>query len=432
MAVEEVRKEIRFGMRMWDFQGRINMSRLRSERFQKAQAAMKENGMAAMLTMSGDNKRYVSSLLAASHTGSGDSFAVIFAEGPLETSCIVYEESSIWLAEHEHVDWLKPENHRYVPVMWQRATGPDFLKAHAKDLAKRIKQDMTDKGVLKEKLGVDSYLPYLREALEAEGITLADAFHMMMDCRSVKTEDEVDCMKMAGAMADVAWAEMIQMMRPGLREEEIAAVGQAALRRYGSKDGRCTIRSGPNTAPNYLGRMPTDRIIQPGDLLFGDIVGQQFMGYRSCYYRTFKVGTRPTEQEKDWYKKVREDLYRTVDVLKAGITTADVAAKWPVAKEAYGYEDEALAMGNALGHGQGLAQYEYPVITRYNSLKFPQPIKENMTIAFETWRGQNDTKNGWRGGCRLENMWRVTKNGHENLYAMPDTEIICPPNAIYV
>jgi len=72
------------------------------------------------------------------------------------------------------------------------------------------------------------------------------------------------------------------------------------------------------------------------------------------------------------------------------------------------------------------------VITRGNSIKYPQPIKENMTIAMETWAGQNDLANGWRGGCRLENVWRITKNGHENLYAMPDTEIICPPHAIYV
>ncbi|MFC1917140.1 M24 family metallopeptidase [Chloroflexota bacterium] len=432
MAIEEVRKEIRFGQKMSDWQGRINMPEFREERFKKAQAALKQNGVAALLAAGSENKRYVSSCIAATHTGSGDSFAVIFAEGSMRDNCIVYEESECWRQDHEHVDWIKPENHRYTPVMWQRATGLDWLRDHAKDVANHIYQDLKDRKLEKEKLGVDNYLPFLKDALEEKGVKLVDAWEIMMNCRIIKTENEIECMKMAGAIADVAWAEIIEALRPGKTEEEIAAVGQSALRRLGSKDGRCTIRSGPNTAPNYLGRMPTDRIIQPGDLVFGDIVGGHFLGYRTCYYRTFKVGTKPTEQEKDWYKKCRDYLYNAVEVLRDGITSADVAAKWPKAIDAYGFEDEALASGNLLGHGQGLGQYEFPVITRQNSLKYPQPIKENMTIAMETWAGQNDSEKGWRGGCRLENIWRITKNGHENLYAMPDTDIICPPHAIYV
>ncbi len=432
MAIEEVRKEVRYGTRVEDWQGRLDVARMRRERFEKAQAAMKANGMAALLVMGGENYRYVSSLIPPAHTGAGDNLVMAFAEGPMMDSCIVYEEAECWAAEHEHVTWLKPENHRYIPPMWQRSVGPERLKDHAESVAKKIYQNLKERGLEKEKLGVDGFPPNLREALAALKITTVDAFHMMMDCRSVKTEEEVECMKMSGVIVDVCYAEMIEKLRPGRSEEEIAAIGQAALRRLGSKDGRVSMRSGPNTAPNYLGKMPTDRIIQSGDLCYCDVVGRHFLGYRSCYYRTFKVGTKPTEQEKDWYKKCREYLYNAVEVLKAGITTADVAAKWPKAKDVYGFEDEALATGNLLGHGQGLGQYEYPIITRENALKYPQPIKENMTIAMETWAGQNDTVNGWRGGCRIENIWRITKNGHENLYAMPDTEIICPPHAIYV
>jgi Xaa-Pro dipeptidase len=263
-------------------------------------------------------------------------------------------------------------------------------------------------------------------------VKVVDAFDMMENTRSIKTEDEIFCMKMSGVIVEMAYAEMIQALRPGIRERELSAIGHAALWRNGVEGvGAVSVRSGPNTAPNYLGRMPTDRVIQSGDLLYWDIFGARYMGYSSCYYRTFKVGTRPTQQEKDWYKRTRDMLYEAVDVLKDGVTTADVAAKWPPAST-WNRSHEMLVSGDALGHGQGLGQYEYPVITRDNALRFPQPIKKNMTIAMETWFGQLDTVNGWRGGCRLENVWLITERGHENLYALPDEEIICPPHAIYI
>ena len=64
-------------------------------------------------------------------------------------------------------------------------------------------------------------------------------------------------------------------------------------------------------------------------------------------------------------------------------------------------------------------------------MQCPQEIKKGMTIAMETWAGQLDTVHGWRGGCRLENIYLVTEKGSENLYSMPDDHIICPPHAMY-
>jgi len=431
VAVDEVRKEVWHGTMVVDWQGRLDVDRMRRERFAKAQAAMKERGMAALVAMIPANKRYTTGVRSGIHTGAGESFSLVFAEGQLEDS-IVYEEATTWVPEHEHITWIKPENHRPFHSHWSHGTGTAFYEWWVKELASKVREDLSERKLEKEKLGVDSLGAGIRAAFEALNITVVDAFDMMMETRSIKTEDEIYCMKMAGAIVDIAFAEMIEALRPGRRENEISAIGHAALLRNGAEAvGAVSVRSGPNTAPNYLGRMPTDRIIQPGDLVFWDIFGARYLGYHTCYYRTFKVGTKPTQQEKDWYKRTRDMLYAAVAVLKDGITTADVAAKWPEASY-WGRGHEMLVSGDALGHGQGLGQYEYPVITRDNSLRFPQPIKKNMTIAMETWFGQTDTEHGWRGGCRLENIWLITEKGHENLYAMPDEEIICPPHAIYV
>ena len=429
MAVEEVRKAVRYGTSTVDWQGRLDAGKMRQDRFEKTQVAMKENGIAAMLCLLPENKRYATGCRAGIHTGAAESCALVFAEGPIANS-IVYEEGSVWVPEHEHITWLKPENHRPFHQHWSLSSGPGFYAWWVQEFAKTIYEDLKAMKVEKEKLGIDAGAE-VKAALRELGVNVVDAFEIMMNTRIIKTEDEIYCMKMAGAIVDIAYAEMIEFLRSGRRENEVSAVGLAALRRNGIEGNPgVSVRSGPNTAPNYLGRMPTDRIIQPGDLVYWDIFGARYLGYCTCYYRTFKVGSKPTQQEKDWYKRTRDMLYDAVAVLKDGVTSADVAEKWPKASY-FGRDHEMKVCGDALGHGQGLSLYEYPLITRDNALRFPQPIKENMTIAMETWFGQDDPEHGWRGGCRLENVWRVTKNGHENLYAMPDDDIILPPHSIY-
>ena len=66
------------------------------------------------------------------------------------------------------------------------------------------------------------------------------------------------------------------------------------------------------------------------------------------------------------------------------MTTADVASKWPSAKEVWGYEEEDQAAANFWGHGLGLAQYDPPVISRIWSLDHPVEIQPGMTFALET------------------------------------------------
>jgi Xaa-Pro aminopeptidase len=59
------------------------------------------------------------------------------------------------------------------------------------------------------------------------------------------------------------------------------------------------VSSGPNTWPNW--RNFSDRIIQPGDIVFMDLAALTWNGYKSCYYRTYCVGKEPTKEQKDTY-----------------------------------------------------------------------------------------------------------------------------------
>jgi len=74
----------------------------------------------------------------------------------------------------------------------------------------------------------------------------------------------------------------------------------------------------------------TDRILRPGDPAFFDIL-HSFNGYRTCYYRTFAVGSASVAQ-RDAYKKCREYMDTAIDLVKPGTTTADIVSLWPKAR----------------------------------------------------------------------------------------------------
>ena len=162
---------------------------------------------------------------------------------------------------------------------------------------------------------------------------------------------------------------------------------------------------------------PSDRLIQAGDMVFYDPV-VQFMGYKTCYYRTFICG-KPNRYQEEAYETASVWLSRALDIFKPGITTADVAAVWPKAEE-FGYRNEAEAFLLQYAHGLGLGSWERPIISRRFSLDHPQTIKEGMVFAVETWCGAADGS----GAARIEEEIVVTKDGCELITNFPSDHLI--------
>src|SRR5205823_7868719 len=117
----------------------------------------------------------------------------------------------------------------------------------------------------------------------------------------------------------------------------------------------------------------------PGDQAFFDII-HSFMGYRTCYYRTFSVGA---------YRRCREWLDDAISLVKPGATTSEIAAVWPTAQE-LGFDDEAACFGLQFGHGLGVGLYEAPMISRLHSFQDPVQIEEGMVFALETYCAASD------------------------------------------
>ena len=104
----------------------------------------------------------------------------------------------------------------------------------------------------------------------------------------------------------------------------------------------------------------SDRLLRPGDQAFFDII-HSFMGYRTCYYRTFNVGG-VSQSQLDAYKQCREWLDAAIELVRPGVTTDQIAAVWPTAEE-LGFPNEEACFGLQFGHGLGVGLYEAPMIS---------------------------------------------------------------------
>ena len=69
----------------------------------------------------------------------------------------------------------------------------------------------------------------------------------------------------------------------------------------------------------------SDRLLRPGDQAFFDVI-HSFMGYRTCYYRTFNVGG-VTQSQIDAYKQCREWLDTAIELVRPGATTDQIASR---------------------------------------------------------------------------------------------------------
>ena len=252
-------------------------------------------------------------------------------------------------------------------------------------------------------------------ALEAEGITVVDAQQVMLDAREVKSIDEIMLLNTACSMVDGAYQLISEQLKPGVRESELVANVTKFLFDLGSEHvDNINAVSGERCSPHP--HVFSDRIIRPGDQAFFDII-QSFMGYRTCYYRTFNVG-RATPAQRTAYRKAREWMDKAIDLLKPGMSSDRVARALPKASD-IGFSSEMEAFGLNFCHGLGLGLHERPLISRLNSLKDPIELKAGMVFAVETYCPATDGISA----ARIEEEVILTPNGPKIISLYPALEL---------
>jgi len=400
-----------FGLMGVDWEERVNIERLRNDRLAHVKKALKASELGALLCFDMNNIRYIT----ATHIGTWAMDKLVrFTLLAQDDEPILWDFGSAARHHQIYCPWLGVERSRAGISTLRGATSPS--SGLAQDVARKIKRELEKRKLHNEPVGVDVIeLPVLF-ALQAEGIKVVDGQQLMLEVRKIKTQDEITLLNSACMMVDAAYEELYRFMRPGVRENECVGLVSKVLFDLGSEhvEGVNAI-SGERCSPHP--HVYTDRVLRPGDPAFFDIL-HSYNGYRTCYYRTFAVGSASPAMV-DAYKRCRDYMDAAISIVKPGITTADVVKLWPKAEE-FGFANEEAAFALQYGHGVGLCIWEKPIFSRLVSLDTPEKIEEGMVFALETYWPATD---GW-SAARLEEEVVVTKDGCEVITRFPSEKLL--------
>jgi Xaa-Pro aminopeptidase len=389
-----------------DFEQRVDFSRLRDYRLGRAMEALEASDCGAFLLFDFYNIRYTTQTWIGGALGDKMTrYALLTRDG----------KPHLWdfgsAAKHHRLfaPWLE-EGHSHAGMLGLRgAIHPEVgLMAEA---VKTIKGMLHDAGVADMPIGVDLVEPVFLFEMQRQGLNVVDIQQDMLGARAIKNSDEIMLLSQAAAMVDGVYQDITEALKPGVKENQIVALAAKKLYELGS-DQVEAINAVSGERCNPHPHNFTDRIIRPGDQAFFDII-HSFNGYRTCYYRTFSVGSSIPAQH-DAYTKAREWMDAAIDKVRDGVGTDEVASLWPKANE-FGFANEMEAFGLQFGHGLGLGLHERPIISRLNSLTHPVEIKAGMVFALETYCPAADGISA----ARIEEEVVITKTGAQVLTKFP-------------
>ncbi len=407
-----------YGTMAVDWEQRIDFDRLRRQRLERAKHLLKQSEMGALLCFDMNNVRY----LTSTHIGTwAQDKANRFTLLPQDDAPILWDFGSAAKHHQLYAPWLGDGRSRAGISLLRGAMGPEM--GRAEDVADKIWTELKERGLEHEPVGVDiAELPVLF-ALQQKGLTIVDGQQLMSEARVIKTQDEIALLTQAAAQVDAAYDELYRAMKPGMRENEAVGLASKVLYDLGSEYVEAVnVISGERCNPHP--HVYSDRMLRPGDPVYYDIL-QSYMGYRTCYYRTFVIGYASPAMV-DAYKRCRDYLDAAIDLVRPGRTTAEIASVWPKAEE-FGFPNEEACFALQYGHGVGLAIWEKPVISRLVSLEHPLEIRPGMVFALETYWPSSD---GW-SAARIEEEIVVTETGHEIITRFPANDLMVAGHHYY-
>jgi Xaa-Pro aminopeptidase len=393
-----------------DFEERVDFRRLHTYRLARVRQALSHSGLGALLCFDQHNIRYTTSTVIGDWardkltrysllTGNGEPY--------------VWDFGSAARHHRLHASWLRQDHCKAGLLGLRGAVHSDA--GLFRSAALEIKSLLEEEGVAGMPVGVDVIEPPMLFELQKAGIEVRDGQQVMLEARQVKSADELTLLNIAAAMVDGVYQDIYEALKPGIRENQVVALANKRLYEMGSDCVEAiNAISGERCCPHPHNF--TDRLIRPGDQAFFDII-QSFMGYRTCYYRTFSVG-RATEPQRTAYKRAREWMDRAIDLIRPGVATDKIALAFPTAQD-IGFDSEMAAFGLNFCHGLGLGLHERPIISRLTSLNDPMELVAGMAFAVETYCPATDGISA----ARIEEEIIVTPRGAQVISLFPADDL---------
>ena len=377
----------------------LDIERLRLERLARLQAAMRAHDLEVLVLSNEPNVRYAT----------GATAMPVYAMSTFVRCAVVPQDGTPILFEHTnsmHRSALRAPDVRPMRA-WEFTDDP---RAEADGWAELVVDAIRERGSSTTTVGVDRLGAPAYLALADRGLSIRDAAPATQEARRVKTSQELAVLDRNGELVMEMLAAFEAAVRPGLRERDLLAVlFDVMIRGGGEYLATNTVCSGPNTNPWRA--EATDRALEEGDLVFVDTDTVGIEGMFSCVSRTFPVGEAPSAEQRDAYRAAHEWLLSMEELVRPGITCAELAALAPPIPDRY--LDQRY---ECMAHGIGLEE-ENPSVCHPSD---PQPnaetvIEGDMALVIEIYAGAV----GARDGVKLGDQVVVSDDGCRVLAPFP-------------
>lgn len=249
-----------------------------------------------------------------------------------------------------------------------------------------------------------------KDKLKAEIVNSSALSKLIGDLRIVKSAEEIEKLRIAQKIAEKAYLEVLNFVKPGITEKEIAARLEFLMKMNGAQRVAFDLITVTGKKTSLPHGVPGDVAVKSGDFVTFDI-GAVYDGYHSDMTRTIAVGSVSDEQ-REIYDIVLKAHLAGLDAVCAGVSGFDVdnVSRSIITEAGYGEY-----FGHSTGHGVGLEIHESP----YASMRSTDILKENMTLTVEPGIYLPD-----KFGVRIEDTVLVTKEGFETFASIPKDLLI--------
>lgn len=258
-------------------------------------------------------------------------------------------------------------------------------------------------------------------ALADHGVRVVDAQQPVEVARSIKSAEEVKCVKASLRATEAAVGKLRAAIRPGMTETELWSVlFQSVIEQNGDYCETRLLNSGHRSNPWF--REAAHHIIEPNTLiaLDTDVVGCH--GYYSDFSRTFHAGPdAPTTEQRVLYRTALEQVGHNIGILHPGLSFRDYAGRaWDIPDEFHTHRYYLSA------HGNGMTG-EYPYLyhrSDFADAGYDREIVPGMTLCVESFIGRE----GGADGVKLEQQVFITETGVEVLSEFPFEDDLANPD----
>lgn len=219
--------------------------------------------------------------------------------------------------------------------------------------------------------------------------------------RLIKSEEEINIIKVACEIADNAFTHILNFIKPGVTELDVSNELEFFMRKQGATSSSFDIIVASGLRSALPHGVATDKVIETGDFVTLDF-GAYYNGYISDITRTVAVG-QPSEKLVEMYNAVLESQLLAVEKVGPGMTGAQADA---IARDYLKSKGLGEAFGHSLGHGIGLEVHEGPGL----NFRSEVVLEPNMLVTIEP-----GVYIPGIGGVRIEDDILITETGNEIL-----------------